>query len=194
MTEQRLSRLLDKLCQLKEIDPGLSFFGASEHRDELHPPLAETTLLAFEEKHGVTLPAQYRDFLRQADDGGAGPYYGLYPLRFAYEQMGWVRPGDIRRPFPLDRPWNEYGRPAEQYHLPDGADVHDGCLMLSHHGCGYWSFLIVTGPERGKVWDDFTTADEGLQPTGRDFYNWYEWWLDLGLRREMWFSISEGPS
>lgn len=187
MESLQLSKIRDKLRRLRETDTGLSFFGAREHRYELNPPVPESVVAALEGKYGVTLPAQYREFLLSAGDGGAGPYYGLYPLRYAYEEMGWIKPGDIRKPFPLDRPWNPDGDAEEQYDLPAGAGLHDGCIMLSHHGCGYWSFLVVTGAERGNVWDDFTTGDGGLHPTGNDFLGWYEWWLDTGLRRQMWF-------
>src|SRR5262249_11207885 len=125
--------------------------------------------------------------LVRVGDGGAGPYYGLYPFKHTYEEMGWVEHGDIAKPFPLEQAWDQYDRPETRYDLPSGTDIRDGCLMLSHHGCGYWSFLIITGKERGKVWDDFTTADGGLHPTGKTFLQWYEDWLDMGLRREMWF-------
>ncbi|MCP4198521.1 MAG: hypothetical protein GY762_15345 [Proteobacteria bacterium] len=39
--------------------------------------------------------------------------------------------------------------------------------------------LIVTGPEREKVWN---RADVGAQPCvpARDFLSWYEYWLDGG--------------
>lgn len=187
MVNDHLSRIQDKLLRLKQMDDGLSFFGAESHRYELNPRASESVVTTFEDKFGVTLPEEYRAFLLRIGDGGAGPYYGLYALRHSYEEMGWIEPGDIRKPFPLDRSWNEDGEPEECYDLPAEANVRDGCIMLSHHGCGYWSFLVVTGGERGKVWNDFTTADGGLHPTGKGFVEWYEWWLDMGLRREMWF-------
>jgi hypothetical protein len=189
MAIQQLNRLEEKFQRLKELDAGLSFFGAKEHRYVLNPPVPESVIAEFEGKYGVVIPTEYREFLLYVGDGGAGPYYGLYPLKYTYEQMGWIEPGDIRKPFPLDRRWNEqdYAEPGEYYDLPADADLHDGCIMLSHQGCAYWSFLVVSGKERGKVWDDFTSADGGMRPTGQDFLTWYEWWLDTGLRRELWF-------
>lgn len=185
MESTQLARVRDKLRLLKEMDTGLSFFGAKSHLYELNPPAAESVVVAFEGKYGVTLPDQYREFLLSVGDGGAGPYYGLYPLRYAYEEMAWIKPGDIRKPFPLEQPWNPTSNPEGRNDLPAGA--RDGWIMLSHHCCAYWSFLVVTGPQRCKVWDDFTTADGGLHPTGNDFLAWYEQWLDTGLRRELWF-------
>ena len=34
----------------------------------------------FEEKHNLLLPEEYKFFLTQIGNGGAGPYYGLYSL------------------------------------------------------------------------------------------------------------------
>lgn len=187
MELHQLTQLQEKLERLKQVDTGFSFFGAKEHRYKLNPPIPEPVVVAFESKYGVVLPAHYRAFLLHMGDGGAGPYYGLYPLKYTYEEMGWIEPGDVQKPFPLDRPWNKWGSTEEKYDIPEDADLHDGCIMLSHHGCGYWSFLVVTGRARGEVWNDFITGGGGLHPTGQDFPTWYEWWLDLGLRRELWF-------
>ena len=55
-------------------------FGESKHGFRLGPPLGEGELAAFEQVHGVSLPAGYRAFLTEIGNGGAGPYYGLVPL------------------------------------------------------------------------------------------------------------------
>ncbi len=44
------------------------------------PRLTEAQLEAFEAAYGVTLPAEYRWFLRELGDGGPGPAYGLLAL------------------------------------------------------------------------------------------------------------------
>jgi hypothetical protein len=76
----------------------------------------------------------------------------------------------IRQP-----PENEDGIVAED-------DLRNGWLMLSEHGCGYWSFLGITGKEHGKVWEEEMSADTGLRPTGQTFLQWYEVWLDNGRK------------
>ncbi len=55
--------------------------------------------------------------------------------------------------------------------------VGDGTLVLGHDGCGMYWHLVITGPERGQVWQ---ITDVGAQPCAprRDFFSWYEYWLD----------------
>ncbi len=61
--------------------------------------------------------------------------------------------------------------------IPAGNHLYDGCLHLNDIGCGYSSFLVVTGPHRGTVWVDYSAGDGDITPVG-PFIDWYEEWLD----------------
>ena len=74
----RVDRILDKLAAVRE--KGLSCFGSDHHEFQLNAPLEESAIVEFESKHGIQLPPDYRAFLKYAGNGGAGPYYGIYPL------------------------------------------------------------------------------------------------------------------
>jgi hypothetical protein len=131
----------------------------------------------------VTLPGDYRDFLLTAGGGGAGPYYGLYLLGAAEcpDEDDW-RPGFLSTPFPHTTAWNR----AE--HHPVGNEVPDdlyfdqrwitGSVKLCHFGCGAYFRLVVTGPERGRVWFDDRASDGGVSPADATFGEWYRSWLD----------------
>jgi hypothetical protein len=69
---------------------------------------------------------------------------------------------------------------AGPYYGLEPLDVREaGPVTLSHQGCGHYSLLEVTGPDRGRVTTDSTT------PTGdADFLAWYERWLDATLAGE----------
>ena len=91
------------------------------HGFRLNPTLSETEALAFEQARNVTLPADYRAFLTNVGDGGAGPCYGIFPLGQADYNFG-LRPwrevegmaGDLSAPFPLEDEWNDLsGMPDE---------------------------------------------------------------------------------
>ena len=75
---QSLSRILSKLDDVRR--RGLKCFGSQAHAFRLNPPIAEAEVHRFEHRHGISLPDDYRAFLIQAGNGGAGPYYGLLPL------------------------------------------------------------------------------------------------------------------
>jgi len=130
-------------------------------------------LRTFEEFFSVTLPSDYRQFLLEAGNGGAGPYYGLLPLSGAFVY------GNLAKPFALTGEWDQSDCQEPEDEIPE--TYRDGCLAISEHGCGYWSFLVVTGPERGMVWDDFTCVGTGIRPTGKSFSAWYRGWLKPGL-------------
>jgi hypothetical protein len=63
-------------------------------------------------------------------------------------------------------------------------ELLDGAVPLSSEGCNLFSWLIVTGPERGRVWRDLRADYDGIVPAqsaGRDrltFRDWYDDWLD----------------
>jgi hypothetical protein len=59
-----------------------------------------------------------------------------------------------------------------------------GLLHLWHLGCAYREALVVTGPARGKMWEDDIAGDVGYRPlrdadgSPTSFTRWYRGWLD----------------
>src|SRR5258708_39519318 len=96
----------------------LSCFGSESHGFRLNSPLHEAELQAFETKHRIRLPDDYRTFLKHAGNGGAGPYYGIFPLDKWNDFADWVvdnRPDDfLARPCPLLPELNPASDWAEQ--------------------------------------------------------------------------------
>jgi hypothetical protein len=172
-----------RLAAARTADPELRRHGAEEHRYALRPPLDEAAVAAFEERHGVVLPAEYRGFLREVGDGGAGPYYGIYPLdgtgMHSFDREERERPGHLAAPFPHTAAW------APRWWGPDPEIDEDayyadeqtaGTLVVCHFGCGALFRLVVTGAERGRVWFDDRPSDGGMTP-GPGFRDWYLEWL-----------------
>src|SRR5690349_24577560 len=82
-------------------------FGVSGHHFRLRAALSDPELAEAEAQFGVRLPAEYRDFLQQVGAGGAGPFYGIFPLAKASGSWTWEGDGaeltDVTRltePFP----------------------------------------------------------------------------------------------
>ena len=145
------------------------------------PCLPAADLDAFELAHGVSLPPEYRYFLAHIGNDGAGPpAYGLRPLGatetwWSDEQpMAWQHFQAIRRPFPFAQPWCR-----EDEAEPDPARlaaVYDGSLYLGTDGCGIDWALIVTGPQRGYVWQFTEAGIIPCQPV-MTFCEWFSQWL-----------------
>lgn len=191
-----------RLAAVRAADPDLELFGASRHRHRLGPALAGETVAAFEARHGVTLPMNYRSFLLQVGDGGAGPHYGLFPLNgdgmSDLERRERSLPEYLSTPFPHTEEWNPpylvpgcslaccaTSSPAPD-HAGPGAMTEDeyfderwtcGSLVIGEFGCGAFHRLVITGPARGQVWFDDRASDGGLRPE-TDFCSWYQNWLD----------------
>ncbi|WP_408649631.1 SMI1/KNR4 family protein [Kitasatospora sp. CMC57] len=188
-------------------------FGARQgfgHEFQLEPPLSEAEVTAAEEELGVSFPSAYRTFLLEVGAGGAGPHYGIFPLRHdeqgwhwaegrnvrsdnallgeafpsAAERARWEEELNAREPVEPDYPDNQSYLAAfgawddewEQLH----ASMTAGAICLSHQGCGYFTWLVVTGPERGTLFIDLRAADGTLEPltAGPNRVGFRDWYLD----------------
>jgi hypothetical protein len=81
----------------------------------------------------------------------------------------------------------------------------EGSLRLAHDGCGYYKHLVVSGAERGHIWENGRAGDGDILPEpyvkgpyrveGRlliakdgsrqrlTFLAWYKRWLDMSLTK-----------
>lgn len=164
-------------------------FGAEGHRFEALPPLSDGDLARAENQFGVRLPEDYRDFLTRVSAGGAGPYYGLFPLspdaagRWSWRGDGAelttlaalgtaFDPGDVSEalalldetPPPMDdeEVYEDWLNHREDVLWDDKRTR--GAVCLCHEGCAYRDWLVVTGPHQGQIWDDERAGDVDLAP------------------------------
>lgn len=206
MDPGRPKRLLSKL---QADDPAFERFGAQAHHYQLFPPLAEADVAAFEASRRIRLPEDYRRFITTIGNGGAGPFYGVFPLGMMDGTPDGFQPwtegvdfGILAKPFPHRSAWNlpesrlgspedlsdddldKYfeGRDAEYY----APSLTDGAMPICHEGCALRVFLVVTGPEAGNLWLDYRADDRGILPLETEtkhrhtFEAWYLDWLEDG--------------
>jgi hypothetical protein len=137
---------------------------------EAEPPLGWPSVYAFEEANGVVLPEPYRTFVATVTAGGrhvGPPAYGLvHPGRLPDDWPAEWRIAAAES-FPLEEAWIWEGAEHER---DDGISIHDvftrGIVPLGTDGCGIYWALVVTGSQRGHVWE---LTDCGAQPFGREF-------------------------
>ena len=138
--------------------------------------------MLWEKSRQVALPQEYREFISRVGNGASGPpEYGLLPLGeicadlLPAEKLTWRSLEGLRRPFPFTKPWVwEEGELSSE---GSREQVGDGSIMLGTDGCGIYWHLIVSGPERGTVWQ---LTGEGIQPLcpKRNFGEWVSDWLE----------------
>jgi len=134
----------------------------------LGEPIPARALERFEKAHGVRLPAGFRTFLLRIGNGGSGPpAKGLRAL----EETPHL---DLDFPFTESRDWVD----VEEQVVLEGLhrNASHGRLRLGGNAEGEEMILIVSGPERGKVW---LHGEDGVAPyeAPNDFLSWYSGWL-----------------
>src|SRR3954471_3790250 len=101
--------VLRRLADLDRRDRRRRVFGASAHDYKLDPPLPVAVIEAFEGRYGLSLPEDYRHFITEIGNGGAGPYYGVLPFGKDDDDRDWADDGlvgDLSQPFPHVTAWN----------------------------------------------------------------------------------------
>jgi hypothetical protein len=184
------------------LDSARKVFASDKHQYRLNPPMASERVEEVEGLIGCQLPKQYRRFVTEFADGGAGPDYGIIPL----ERL--LKPGRDRSwmascavPFPAPK---TVAQMREMDHDPPGK------LMVSEIGCGGHHWLVIAGSQRGFVWVNNPDGDwspelsdeshipeyseaGGVDPIFEaalaspdalrlEFVDWYIKWLDESLR------------
>ncbi|MBO4207661.1 SMI1/KNR4 family protein [Micromonospora echinofusca] len=187
-----------RLGRLSALPGADAVFGSSDHGWELEPPLTPGELTELETQLGVDLPGEYRSFLSEAGRGGAGPAYGLFPVRRVDGRWRWAGDGaELTDLDTLGQPFAHVGAFDPAHGLPappeeadyDSEEAYDeaaeaywerydevalspehsiGLLYLCHLGCAYREALVVTGPARGQMWADDRAGNGPLRPLRDD--------------------------
>lgn len=134
-------------------------------------PLGWDAVFDFERRCGIVLPEPYRTCIATITDGHpeGPPERGLLPVGALPRDWGAGRPERVpARPFPLTEAWlwAQDERPVAQIEqLVDPVFDH-GSIVLGADGRGaYWT-LVVTGRQRGHVWN---ISEIGACPFGAEF-------------------------
>ncbi|MGD0631701.1 MAG: hypothetical protein ABR987_20415 [Terracidiphilus sp.] len=177
----------------------------------MNPVIGEDRVEAFERDHSISLPSEYRGFLIQIGNGGAGPFYGVFSLGTADDNFN-VRDwkvndnlvGDPSKPFRFEEAWDDtsnmppddlFEKNEKEYWQHMGAfertywssELMDGAIPICHQGCALRIWLVVTGPQSGKLWDDRRSEYKGIRPleladgSMATFGAWYDEWLNQRL-------------
>jgi hypothetical protein len=206
MSEFDIPSVRTAISQLRGRQPNV--FGFDGHGFQMNPVLSESEAAAFERDHKIVLPPDYRQFVTKVGNGGAGPFYGVFPLGFMDDNFG-QRPweendgfiGTLSEPFRFQEEWNdlsgypeadlmkrnetEYDRQIDKFEGKYwSSGLMNGAFPICHEGCALRLWLVVTGEQAGKVWEDRRSEYKGLRPvllaggSAATFSEWFCEWLD----------------
>jgi uncharacterized protein (TIGR02996 family) len=155
------------------------------------PRLTERALARWEAHNGVSLPEEYRFFLRQVGNGGRmpGDYCDFEVRALAPGSAGPLLRPTLREAFsvPTEQVRERVnrrrasGRPATRGLFPE-LDEYDserpppGCLWVGSYPSSDPVFLVVSGEQRGTVWGLAGWWVPEHDPLGDqfDFLSWFE--------------------
>jgi Leucine-rich repeat (LRR) protein len=197
----RIDAIKSKLSLLIEKDKGFKTFGSNEpwggHQYLLNPTINELELTIFESSNNIKLPEDYKSFLSNICNGGAGPFYGLYSLEVGIDEANRLSnieniTNSFSKNFPISK--QETDNFIKYYYqcIEDGEDdeiiypevpeVLTGVIFLSQYGCGWSYCLVIKGEMKGTVWlhgDYFYPIFDKEKIW--TFSDWYEDWLDKSI-------------
>jgi SMI1 / KNR4 family (SUKH-1) len=165
---QKTQQLKDKLNKLKKLDKNFEVFGSELHKYNLNSCLSLAEVSNFESKCSVVLPDDYRQFLLEFGNGGAGPGYGLLEINVEKFMLDASQRECLSQPFALTKEWNNLDLPQ----VNNGSSVNtyfdpkyiNGTIAIADYGCGIQARLVLTGEERGNIWIDDRTNEAGIYP------------------------------
>lgn len=123
--------------------------------------LTEKEITAFEQRHSIVLPKEYRAFLLNVGPGAPGPMYPMLSLEEAMAERG------DRSVYTLADPFLPPTSKDDFVALDTG-----GVLPISYDGCEYYHVIIVNGPDKGSIWYNVLERP-GLVRAADDFDAWY---------------------
>ncbi|MGL5831506.1 MAG: SMI1/KNR4 family protein [Candidatus Altimarinota bacterium] len=199
---ERLEKIKAKLEELKKQDKEMMVFGAGDdkfygtigHHYELNPVLSEETVAAVEKKLDIKLPEEYRTFIKEVGDGGAGPAWGLFTLEKSYPADEFLKeyPDFCSMTCSYGDAYAEgiRGQKEKGAYYMEVVEGFGGYIKLSDYGHQMTAYMVVGGDEQvGKMWFLDEDGDQvkiaPMMKAGEDwqvsFLDWYEGWLDDSL-------------
>jgi hypothetical protein len=148
----------------------------------------------FEKTHRIRLPEDYRMFITELGNGGAGPYYGVFPFGehdYGHDYCTWELGGlvgDLSAAFPHETAWNasdslwlSWKDATENMSLDEedrwmaardealeehywNPKVMAGAIPICNVGCARRQWLVVNGGQKGLVWGDDRADEYGIYP------------------------------
>ena len=183
LTDEHAAYIKKLVRYAGEVDSERAVFGSSSHQYLLNPVISLGEVSAYEEKYNVDLPEEYKFFLTKVGNGGAGPYYGLYPLEKLPVYHEYIAESGktawIDETLTRDI-WAEQMKELKSSDDPAYDRIMQkivgGLNVIGTQGCTFDHLLMNSGSEKGRiVYIDWNLLPENVpRLTGLTFLDWYE--------------------
>lgn len=134
--------------------------------------LTAAEIREFERAHGIKLPEEYATFLREIGNGAICAANNEFDLR---------KLGKVRRGRGLERAALANARAP----FTQSSSDPKGCLPIGGTEYEVW-VLVITGKERGKVWQLAPDGPPAGNRPPRNFLAWYDHWLSSNAADGWW--------
>jgi len=153
---------------------------ASKYSLEMNPPIAIEEVIEIENQYDIIFPAEYRAFITTVANGGFGLLSIERSLQWLYGEIlrDKIDYDYLKIPFTHTSIYNpskdtyllELGEKCDRGEIPESEFericdyLTTGTMTISLEGCGYSSFLVITGTTRGQVWFNLDLAAVSVSP------------------------------
>lgn len=149
------------------------YYASRFHHWKLSPPAKLREIEKFEKRAGIRLPAEYVYYLTQVGRGGAGPGTGFsdFPKQIIYQPSTIAGISEqLSKVLNEDDWYTLYGK------IGHANRREPGVICLCGMDETYEAYLIVTGPNRGRVvYLDYNGCCAPIWPkSSPDFLSWCE--------------------
>ncbi len=183
LSDGHAAYIKDLVMRAGNVDSGRKVFGSASHKYQLNPVISPAEIRQHEERYRVTLPEEYKFFMTKVGNGGAGPYYGIYPLdkieqyHEYIEESGkpaWI--GDALTPEIWAGKMALLDNDDDDTYDQIMKEITSGFQVIGTQGCTFDNLLMNSGSEKGRmVYIDWNLISENVPClTGMTFLEWYE--------------------
>lgn len=149
------------------------------------------TVRKVEKEKKINLPESYIIFLTRIENGGIGPYHGIYSLEESINQSE-LTEANLKTENPYIQDYDIEDSEKEKLSDEDFQNIigetisifFEGSIDVCEYGCGDFFRLILAGESKGTVWS-YSYDDTALYNLNVDILTFFENWLDRKLDEQL---------
>lgn len=189
LTEEYAQYLRELIAEAGRVDSGRQVFGAEKHQYRINPVLPIEEIRKAEEERHVRFPQEYVFYLTRVGNGGAGPYYGLYPFERVLKENGNPFLGQLLEQTVTTKlskeQWREHRKILDELGETNETDAAyekyldslcSNMISIGTQGCTLDNMLMLSGGDADRIlyidWDLETELP--FRDTGMTFLEWME--------------------